>query len=203
MTLVIPTGFAEASVELRNEGDPQPWYITCGIGVGDAEGAWGDVAANVAGSWAEAFAGSFSTSTSITGVRLTIGQDGPDNLTVFVAADYTGGSTEAKLPQNCALLIDKGSAFGGRKNRGRFFVPNVLSESQVNNVGVIDGSVVTSFQEQADTLLEDFTTGVIGLSTPRTPTPMFILHNSATPDPTPVNRLTVQGVISTQRRRLR
>lgn len=203
MTLVIPTGFAEASVEIRNEGDPQPWYITCGIGVGDAEGDWDTVARNVAGAWASNFGDSLHTSSTITGVRLTIGQDGPDNLTVFVSTDYQGNSTEAKLPQNCALLVDKGSAFGGRKNRGRFFIPNVLTESQVSNVGVIDSGVVTSFQEQADALLHDFTVGVIGGTFPQQAVPMFILHNSATPDPTPVNKLSVQNTISTQRRRLR
>lgn len=203
MSLVIPPGFGQASIEIRNGGDPSPWYITHGVDLSFMNGAPEAACETIALAFAQTIGGGLSDTSTITGVRLVIGEDAEDNLVVFTPFDFPGESSAEKLPQNCALLIDKTSASGGRRNRGRMFVPNVLGDTSVNNVGVIDGAVLTDIQtfcNQWFTNLED------GFEdTP--PTPMVILHNSigagVQPAPTPVTGLRAQGVISTQRRRLR
>lgn len=202
MALVIPVGFCEAAMELRNSGDPDPWYVTWGMDVSDAGGDYNAVGAAAIAAWQDSFGPSLRTTTTTMGVRLTIGQDGTDNLIVFVPDGTNGTSTDDKLPQNCALLVSKNSALGGRKNRGRFFIPGILAESSVNDVGVIGSGTVTSFQGFADNMLTDLTAGVGGNPS----VPMYILHNDTGPStiaPTAVSSLSVSATISTQRRRLR
>jgi hypothetical protein len=104
-----------------------------------------------------------------------------------------------KLPQNCALLVKKQTALGGRQNRGRFFLPGMLTEEGVNNVGVIAAGDRQSYQNKASSMLTSLAVGPLIA-------PMVILHNDTptpVPDPTPVTSLYVDNVISTQRRRLR
>jgi len=203
MTLVIPNNFCEAAIELRNSGDPNPWYVTMGIDLTNAGGDYAAAGAQINTAWNNAWQGSLRPSTTHTGVRLTIGTGDPDNLVLFIADGTTGTSSDEKLPQNCALLVSKNTAFGGRKNRGRFFIPNILAESSVNEVGVIGSSTVANYQTFADNFLTDISgsgdAGDLNI-------PMVILHNgiaSTAPDPTLVSSLSVSNVISTQRRRLR
>jgi hypothetical protein len=203
MALVIPPGFAQASVEQRHDNDPDPWYCTFGV---DLSGAGGDLAAaalNIANAWANNALPTQATAVSMTGVRLVVGQDGPDNLISFLPTNAQGQNTSAVLPQNCALLVDKTSALGGKKNRGRMFVPGGITEGDVSATGVLAASYRSALQGRFDDFLEGLENGQFTISTP---TPMVILHNSgagATPAPTPVIALGVQATISTQRRRLR
>ena len=202
MALVIPEGFAECAIELRNSGDPQPWYITFGVDLTNAAGDNIGAGDQINAAWNDSFNSSLRTTTTHTGVRMTIGTGDPDNLVLFVADGTNGTSSDEKLPQNCALLVSKTSAFGGRKNRGRFFIPNILAESSVSEVGVIGAGTVANYQGFADLLLASLSPGDDGAFN----LPMMILHNNtgpSTPAPTLVSKLSVSNVISTQRRRLR
>ena len=198
VTLVIPPGFAEVAIEIRNTGDPVPWFVTYGI---DVSAAGGDVE-EIGGSCMASFANwtpQMSTDTTITGVNLTIGQDGPDPVRQFVAAPvtYTGAATGGKLPQNCALLVRKNTGAGGRRSRGRYFMPAVVAEGAVDNVGLISGDALGVYQGLATEHLEAQASEDV---------PMVLLHgtgSSAIIDPTPVVSLSCDNVISTQRRRLR
>lgn len=203
MSLVIPTGFGSAAIEMRNSGDPQSWYMTFGVDLTDRGGDYEAAAGDIALAWVNSFLDSFSTTTTFVGVDLKVGQDGGDPVIVKWASGLSGTQTEPRLPQNCALLVTKNTALGGRKFRGRFFVPNVLPEDAVDNVGNISTGARTDYQLVANQLLAELAlpTGVSPL-----PVPMVLLHNQkigGTPAPTPITSLFVDPVISTQRRRLR
>lgn len=203
MALVIPTGFAQASIQMRATGDPDPWYITHGVDVSDAGGDYTAVAGLIASAWTLNVLAQLPTSASMTGVQLQVGQDGADPLTLFFPFDEPGGSASAKLPQNCALLVTKQTARSGKTGKGRVFIPLVLNEGDVSNVGVIDGTVRNNLQGDIDGVLEYLSSG--GASTGPS-IPMVLLHNPGAPGgtvPTLVNALVVDPVISTQRRRLR
>lgn len=204
MTLVIPPGFGQASVQFRNSGDPDPWYVTFGVDLSEAGGDYTLAAAQIAGAVVSSLLGSMTTDTILSGVQLRVGQDGGEPLTIFVPQNEAGSSSANKLPQNCAVLITKVTNLGGRKGKGRMFWPNLVAEGVVNNVGVIEAGAVAEFQTQANDLM----TYLDGEGDPPAEfaTPMVLLHNGegpGTPAPTPVERLVVQNVISTQRRRLR
>lgn len=201
MALVIPPGFALASMQLRNSGDPKSWYVTHGVDLTEIGGDYFEAAGNVQTAWSANVFAQLSTSTTFVDVTLRIGQDGGDPLTYIYAVGLNGGASAAKLPQNCALLVDKLTGRGGRTGRGRMFIPNILVENDVDNVGNISGGTVSALQG-------DFNTLLAALSDPMTgpPVPMVLFHNAGAPGgttPTPVDSLYVQSTIATQRRRLR
>jgi hypothetical protein len=201
MPVVIPPLFAVIGIQLRHSADPAPWFVTWGANCQDANDdviAIGEKACAAFMSWSTWI----SDEVVVEGAQVTYGAVlDQDPIRQFVpnAGASEGDSTVGMLPQNCALLVRKNTGLGGRKNRGRFFLPGMVSEEGVNNVGIIDTADRTAYQGGADAFLAALGTGDLIL-------PMVILHNDYgddTPDPTPVTSLTVDSTISTQRRRLR
>lgn len=203
MSVVIPPGYASAAIEMRADGDPGPWYITFGVDLSEAGGDYDAVLNTIAHAWENTFGENLTNQAVTSAYILTIGQDAADNLIVRRDVNVRSQSDTPKLPQNCALLVAKNTELGGRKNRGRFFLPGVLNEGAVNNIGVIDPGVVSAFQIQATQMKNDM---LLGGTPDGVKCPMVILHNAGagtTPPPTPVVSLSVSSVIATQRRRLR
>lgn len=206
MALIVPPGFSDIAIELRASGDPDPWYVTFGV---DSSDAAGDlvVIGDVCNSAWTAVMQQISPIVSFTGCKVTVGQDGPFPIRGFVpqaGGPTAGASNVDKLPSNCALLVRKTSAEGGRRGKGRFYVPGLVSDNQCDNLGVIAGASLTVWQELFSDFFDFLTDTTVG---PPASLPMVVLHDSlgVTPpgDPTPVTGLQVDGVIATQRRRMR
>jgi hypothetical protein len=111
-----------------------------------------------------------------------------------LAVNSLGTAVGETPPPNVTLLVRKGTALGGRKNRGRIFAPAALiSESQIDKTGVVDPTYQGIVQDYWDNFLE-----AMGASD----VPMVLLHS--TPGlPTPVSSVTLENMVATQRRRLR
>ena len=204
MALVIPTGFGQASQSFINTGDPDPWYITWGVDLREVGGDFQSTANDLAQVFAAFWAGRFSTQTRISELTLRVGQDGGPSLVYTANLDVPGTSTAAKLPQNCSLLIHKMTERAGRPGRGRLFVPNVLRESDVNDVGVLDSGLWSELTNTA----QGWSLAMAGFGDEALdpPAQMVLLHNTGAPGgtvPDTVTKLTVDPRISTQRRRLR
>lgn len=204
MPLIIPPGYADVAVQLRAQGDPDPWYVTWGV---DCSGVDGDVP-TIAGVSCGAFASVMtymSNIVTLTGAAISVGQDGPQPIREFypLTTPIQGGGTSQKLPQNCALLVRKNSSGAGRRSRGRMFLPLVIAEGEVSNVGLIDGGSMPIVQAMANS----FWAYLNGPPDPPMSTPMVILHSSGGVSeagvPNVVTSLAVDPVIATQRRRLR
>lgn len=201
MPLAIPTGYAQCSVEISNAGDPEPWYVTHGIDISEAAGDFVEAGLIVMGSFGVAWQSYLTTSSRVSGVYLTIGSDG-GNYTLYITPGtaIVGTSNADKLPQNCAYLVQKQTLRPGRAGKGRCYLPGVAAEGSVNDVGVIQGSALTTGQAACNTWLDELNTGgSFSL-------PMFLLHNQGIPGgsvPTKVERLQLDTRIATQRRRLR
>jgi len=84
--------------------------------------------------------------------------DGTSTFTVgsSTAAGTRGTASMSALPPNCAALVRKQTAVGGRKNRGRLYMPWILNEGSVDQMGNIDNSDVLSYQSDADDWLDHF-----------------------------------------------
>lgn len=129
-------------------------------------------------------------------VELRVGQDGGDALAVSGTHIANGGTVQSAAPSNVAVLIQKRSTRGGRRGRGRMYVPWLISDANVNEVGIIVAGTVTAIQTECI----DFLAGLTAASTG-----MVLLHNtggSAPGSPDVVNALIVDNLIGTQRRRL-
>lgn len=203
MALVIPPGFAECAIEFKHNSDPQPWYVTFGVDTSSFEDGFPIMANAIGARWMTTIGIFLSHDVRNTGVRLTIGQDGPDNLTIFVPREDPGPAVQDMLPQNCALLVQKQTATPGRKGKGRFYIPGVLQENKVNAVGGLDGTFLSDMQAQLTAFLDVMNTGDGDFGGP---IPLVLLHNNygaATPLPSSILALVGQSTIATQRRRLR
>lgn len=204
MAIVIPPGYGQAAIEMRSDYDPESWYTTFGVDLSAAAGDYEAAAVGAVTAFENAFQlGFLSNQVTIVGIDLRVGQDGPSPLYVRVNRGNKGTSAAEKLPQNCALLLHKGTGRPGRTGRGRMFLPGVLDEGQVSQVGILSGSQLSNCQDRANTFLSNLEDGSMGAVTA---TPMVLLHNSGVPGgttPDPVSTLVVDNKISTQRRRLR
>jgi hypothetical protein len=199
MALIIPPGYAQATIPFRHASLAREAVITFGLDISDAAGDYESVAEMVMQEYADSFGTILDSDVTAGGVRLRIGQDGGDPLTYEGSDTFAAGAGGASLPSNCAVLFKKTSSTGGRKGRGRFYLPWSCADSGVNDVGQIEPTDVPEFQTLANTFLN-------GLATGPPSSPMVILHDSGSvgvePPPSVVTALTVDPMIATQRRRL-
>lgn len=211
VTKVLPFGFADVSCFINVTGDPEPMAQTFGVDV-DVEGTWTD--ANTLAlleAWRESLKPIFPPSCTLGGIRVRVAQAVGDPLVFENTSVEAGTDAEGtRLPQNCAMLVLKRSTQGGRRNRGRLYVPGLLPESAVSNIGVITPASVAIFQGFFTTWRNTFTP-----TNPANVSAMVLLHSYSWdeptdpgpppgfPAPTAVSALEVQGLIATQRRRLR
>lgn len=121
--------------------------------------------------------------------------------TIFSTSGVTVG-TRAGSSQvsSVALRVTKRTAFVGRKWRGRIFLPWILTEADVDEVGNLLPTSLTSFQGHADDWLG-------ALAAAPNIGSMQLLHSyTGAVDPelaaTPVTSLSVQPTVGTQRRRI-
>ncbi len=108
-------------------------------------------------------------------------------------APQTGTKSGNPLPSNCSELWTKRTALGGRRNKGRNYIPPVyFSEADVDPRGAITVSMTT---RQA--VVTQFVTKMAELDVP------LVLFHSDGGVPTSITGLTVNSLIATQRERMR
>ena len=114
-----------------------------------------------------------STEVTLASCRLRIGT--PDGEVVTeVFGESVGAGSGQNLPPNCAWPVTKFSAFGGRANRGRWFLPGVNAD-QVDSAGNIVGSASSALSDglgdfMADLADADFTPVILHSDSELTPT---------------------------------
>lgn len=137
--------------------------------------------------------GNLSNQCAITGVTFDLGSSAADNPTHESSDGNVGLSSGTPMPANCAALIQKRGALGGRRNRGRFYLPGI-TKTGVEDDGSLNSTYVGSLQTNVD--------GMLGDQAANSDTPV-VFHQSAPFTPTNVGVWTVQPKIATQRTRLR
>lgn len=108
----------------------------------------------------------------------------------------TGTLTDVTITSNCALLVNKSTASGGRANRGRMYLPPLhLNEGAVDAAGNISSSPLAGIQLRLNATLAAL---AVADWQP------VLFHQGVSPAaPTNVTALTAQSLIATQRRRMR
>lgn len=194
----IPAGFAEATFIFNVTGKVRDCTWSLGFDVDD----FGTIsAADMANEIRTLFsqtgspyvAGQIAVGWTFQGVSVTKQlEDGP--LTGQSLSPVVGTVSVGPLPVNCSLLFTKQTTSGGRRNRGRAFVPPIhLSEGDINAIGVITADV-SGLQGRYDAALGALE--AIGYDP-------VLFHQSAPFTPTPVTGLALSSLIATQRRRMR
>lgn len=137
--------------------------------------------------------GNYSTSWNYLGMELTqMTPTGPQTGVVDVLVP--GTTALSTVPPNVAFLMRKNTARGGRRGRGRCFLPPIwISEANVGVEGIISSASLTPVNVLWSAVLTALATASI---------PAVLLHDDgSTPDV--ITSWFIDSVVATQRRRLR
>jgi len=189
-------GFADISVWFTHSTDPRPAAITFGVASDgkDANQVWSAVlgALGQTGS----ILTKMPTTVKVSRIRVSYGTDGDEDEVYDMPAAAAGTTALSQLPPNCAVLVHKRTQRGGRRGRGRIFLPWFGGETKVNDNGTLDSAELVAMNTCVNAFYTDLSARGV---------PMFLLHQpglSAPGLPTAVTSLAVDPVISSQRRRL-
>lgn len=197
MPVVIPPGFGQAAIYQSRTGDPEAYVSVFGIEMSDALDP-NTTAAAVAGRFAAAFETEMPAEQRVVRCQVRIGQDGGPPVIGEWAGSLAGAAPSNLVPQNSCTLVRWSSGLGGRRGRGRTFLPWV-HEGGVSNTGELTPTAIS----QTQTCVDDFLESMAG---DPAPLPLYILHApglTTAPAPTLITGGSVANLIATQRRRLR
>lgn len=202
MTLVIPANHGQYAHHFTIPGDNQEMLVTGGY---EAEGV--DTTPNQVASDLHDLAKTLVNArlpTQVTLKRTTttlVVAVGQDPIVGERIDPSTGGRASSNLlTQNTAWLVKKLTAEGGRRNKGRQFWPGVPDVS-VNDVGVLNANEVTDW----NTALATYRTGALASDR----IARLVLFHTLPPAstnplaPTTITALIMDGMVATQRQRLR
>ena len=198
----LPAGYAMSTLTFRGAAVPLGAAVVLGHQLTGTSQTAAGVAGVVAGAWTAGLfssGGPYPPSLILDTVLVKFGPlaTGPSAVAAVGTAAGSGGG-EAYNP-GTAILVSKFTALGGRRGRGRMYLPP-LTESGITEGGKLLAAQVTNLQGYANSFLASLNTGNV---------PMVLLHRYD-PDagespvaPTLVTGLTVQATLATQRGRLR
>lgn len=196
MPQFLPAGYGQARILFRGISATSDSVVTFGykqIATDDpAEHAEAFYNA-LTGTGAPFIASAFSNAYVFSGVYCTwMDETGP--LVGEFLQPVTGAASIQPVPANCAMLLRKATALGGRKGRGRAFLPPVwTAEANIGPTGAIPGADAAAVALKWNAFRTALATAGIELR---------LIHNEAI-IPTLITALSVDTTLATQRRRMR
>lgn len=195
MGIIIPSGYGQARFVFQLAGKAGTFVWTCGYDAAvTGPAAAAATLRTIFAASSRPFHSAYLLNTyTFRGVECTE-EHGLGPITGASFSSITGIGTGAPMPPNCAVLLTKRTNRGGRKGRGRGFLPPMFfGEAQVDSLGIINPGDITPAQTAWNAALTDWNASGI---------PPVLLHSDATA-PDPITAFELGGQIATQRRRLR
>lgn len=189
--MIIPTGFAQVNLMFVGSALPRDAQIAIGVENVGALNAAG-VAGAVGGAWVTNIQPLLPEVVTLDAAKAKLGPNATGPETTIAYGVPGGLAADEPMSPNVAILVNKATAIGGRKNKGKMFVGG-FSEEDTTGGGFLLVARQTAWQAAMDDFLADLATNT---------TPMVVLHTDAT-TPTDVDSLVVQLRLATQKRRLR
>lgn len=194
--LDIPEDYAQVTHTVRHQTLSRSWAFTYGINFS----TYAEPPTTLAAILYSLYVGNLGTRTDNNLVfeqcivRANVGTIDP--LTIVYTDTDTGSLSFNGVSPNTAVLVSKVTGVGGRRNKGRMFLPGLLANSDVGETGLLGGAQLTAIQADVNDWFDVLETNA---------TPMYILHNDPPVGVTPtlVSALTVEPLAATQRRRMR
>lgn len=188
----IPVGFGQVSYVFSGDAaGPGGCMVTLGLDVPSGVAPL-DLASDYQDAFVQNIMPALSNDVTLTEVRLRISvAEGEVVQSLF--GNFPGQDGSEASPPSVAWPVTKFSQFGGRANRGRWFLPGI-PEDITEPSGAIQPAAITAFNEQLADYLEQMTSGDTGL---------VILHQSELAAPTPIVALLSGSLVFTRGSRLR
>lgn len=203
---IIPPGYGQMTIPISHGDVSRDAAVVFGVDMNAQVGSV-SLVNKILTDFTGEFAAVLDDAVTVGPGRLNVGQDGGESLVFIGSTTVVGTSAQASMPSNVAVLLRKTSSRGGRRGRGRMFIPWALSDAAVDDTGHILGGVIANLQTRATDFLNNLTLDLVG----DLATPMVLLHTASGPEvenptatglPNEVTALTVDGLIGSQRRRL-
>lgn len=194
--MIIPVDYLQANIRLGGVALPLGAEVTQGFAVGSFPSPTPTGVANdIADAWSTNVMPTLVNSVTFIECAVKFGPNdtGPAGA---VARAVAGSNADQPLCPNTALLVRKITTLGGRRGRGRMYVPGV-PETRFDGAGNMNSGDLNAYQVAFDGFLADCLTA--GLEA-------VVLHAagiSSTPAPTPMIEYSVQSKAATQRDRMR
>lgn len=198
MGVFIGVGYGQVTVSFLCAGIPTPMVFTHGfkdnLGTGLAVAAATAWNTALTGSGRPLIPANVSTSYTHVETKAVIGTPtGP--VTGVVSPGAVGTLVAEAMPPNCAVLIRKATSRGGRRGRGRMYVPPFnVAEGNVGPAGTIASAQLSAIQTLWSNCLTQLNSGDY---------PPYLLHETSEVAPDAVFSWNVQARVATQRTRLR
>jgi hypothetical protein len=194
--MAVTPGFADVSLQVSSTIMSRPSFVT--FGVDPSSSTPDSIAQSVytAATSAGSLISKVDSGCTIGPTTIRLGQDGGEALVGYWSLRANGAISLTSPPPNVAVLIHKRTARGGRRGRGRLFMPWFVDETTIDEAGIIAPATVTSLA----TCVEVFRTALATNGVP-----MVVLHEpgkTTAGAPDVVTSLTVDPLVATQRRRL-
>lgn len=195
MTIQIPPGYAQFTVEHWLANFTRPACTVWGVDVSANQYTPDSMAQGFLEIYADAFKAGFDSNVTLRDCRMVLGQDAVDPIIGNSSTTIAGTAVRESTAPALACLLDLRTNVGGRRNRGRKFLPWALSDTSVSEMGSVEASAVTGWNSRSTSLISELATNQWSL---------VILHGTGVttpPAPTAVTSMTCNPVVSTQRRR--
>lgn len=196
MGAVIPAGFAQVAYATLTSGDSEEMLWTCGLDVSGG-GTSDALLADLKTAWDDNLLPITSSVVTLSRIMLKYGP-----VSTGPAFELPGGELGtdggALQPPNCAVLVQKRTIMGGRKGRGRVYLPGISSVS-----GGLDsaGNFTQAKADDVTAAMEGWRTDITAGDTGPGATPVLLHSDATTPDE--IVAFTCVPKLATQRRRLR
>lgn len=198
MTVVIPPGYAQLSIEHWLADYPRPAVTTFAAKIlGTEDGDGFNPATQFFTAFVTAYKALVDNGVTLRNPRAVVGQDGGDPLVFTTAQSEAGGQARSSTAPALALMISKNTGLGGRKNRGRMYFPWAMDDNAVAENGSVNSTIVNAYTSASANFLD-----YLGGADSRFSLldGAVLLHSDLTP-PTPITSMVASPVIRTQRNR--
>ncbi len=195
MSARIPPGFAEVWMQFTLSTDPEAMFTALGLDLAPGTTATQAVTNAICTATRDNLIPTVSSAYTVGPGYVVFGNDGGDLRIDAAITPLAGTNSAGAAPQNVAMLVKKNTSAGGRRNRGRMFIPGV-DEANVNP----NGSFVAAELAAMQIFISGLKTALEALADVDA---LYLLHNEAPFTPTLITDLVVSASVATQRRRLR
>lgn len=193
----IPVGYAEIHTSFQLLNDTEPMFSQLGVQLDELTIPNQSDTNSMISVMQAAFDGCVTADYEVGGPNSFVvwGQN-PDDVTYFDSgAGVIGTVSGEAVPNNTASLLRKITLAGGRRGRGRMFIPGV-SEEHVGPTGALTSTLVTALTNAGNDIMGN----LVALSSVDA---VVLFHNSAPFEPTEITSLVPSAKAATQRRRMR
>lgn len=207
----IPEGFAQVTHLFVGANCPEGAAVTYGLNVDLVVDPQNNCDVIHASFGADIVGANLTADVTLQETQIKYGptESGP---TFVTSAPLNGsGAINTSMAPNTAYLCNKVTASGGRRGRGRFFLPGVF-DGAVDDSGIVAPATVAQIQTGLDGLMDTLVAEATPMVLLHSPTYTWVIFNNqprrvysddVPPAPSLVTALVATSKVATQRNRLR